>query len=432
MSSISNSNNTIDPIILIRKYLSSPLEHSITLHDSKGSIVDGIDDCVYLRFDGKYIFPRDTLTNFVSKRGGGDPYSLDSIFFLVQHSININGGNPNIIGMMADNSYSEYMQASRLSSIPPISLVDRRDLIQYLEDEDQTLTAETASINLSLPSIDASLPLPVALRNFPSQEALEIDLNDEVLPEPIPSVKPLGTDIPSTISTKVPSLLTPNILLNASHQPIKERDFFLWNEKIALSSAQHLLVAKRIHSLMDGSDAPGESLLDSLKKSSTSTKLLPIIIVPNSPSSLLGMSNIATFLLKNIYQTPMEAKNLNPSFPKDRQIIEYNGHKVLIIDDPTRLSINEWDHVIAIFCSGAKWQFKGWRIEDPVSLFEAGGRRVGFSLEYVEDNKERVKAGPKGWNLVPLRISYTKRHLDLGAVHEFWEIFESKRKTFLK
>lgn len=442
----------MDPIILIRKYLSSPTaENEITLHDSKGTQVEDMDECVYLRFaPGNIIFPRDTLTNFVSKRGGGEPYALDSIFFLVKHSISVNGGDPNIIGVMADHSYSEYMQASRLGSIPPISLVDRRDLIQYLEEEDQSLTAETASSNLSIPSIDPTLPLPTPLRNFPSQETLQIDLNEDDVSLTVGGGGSAISTESNTISTTTNTITTSSSLeapLTRNHKAIKERDYFMKNEKIAATSKEHLAVAKRIHTLLEN-DLQPVSLIDAMKRSkaasssssSSSSCHLPIIIVPNSPSALLGMSNIAPFLLQKQYLTQAEAKKANPSYAKDRLIIEHGGRRLMIIDDPTRLSINEWDHVIAIFCSGAAWQFKGWRMEDPVSLFAAGGRRVGFSLEYVEDTKERMKSissgansasASKGWNLVHLRISRSRRHLDLGAVHEFWEIFESKRRSVL-
>lgn len=438
----------MDPIILIRKYLSSPIaENEITLHDSKGTQVEDMDECVYLRFaPGNIIFPRDTLTNFVSKRGGGEPYALDSIFFLVKHSISVNGGDPNIIGVMADHSYSEYMQASRLASIPPISLVDRRDLIQYLEEEDQSLTAETASSNLSIPSIDPTLPLPTPLRNFPSQETLQIDLNEEDVSSAVGGGA-ISTESNTIKTTNTITTASPQAPLTRNHKAIKERDYFMKNEKIAATSKEHLAVAKRVHTLLEN-DLQPVSLIDTLKRSKTtslsSSSHLPIIIVPNSPSALLGMSNIALFLLQKQYLTQAEAKKANPSYAKDRLIIEHGGRRLMIIDDPTRLSINEWDHVIAIFCSGAAWQFKGWRVEDPVSLFVAGGRRVGFSLEYVEDTKERMKtvssgansasgsaSASKGWNLVHLRISRSRRHLDLGAVHEFWEIFESKRRSVL-
>ena len=39
------------------------------------------------------------------------------------------------------------------------------------------------------------------------------------------------------------------------------------------------------------------------------------------------------------------------------------------IDNPTKLSPGEWDRIICILVGTQPWQFRGWRITDPATLF---------------------------------------------------------------
>ncbi len=40
-----------------------------------------------------------------------------------------------------------------------------------------------------------------------------------------------------------------------------------------------------------------------------------------------------------------------------------------VIDSVDRMKPTDWDRVVAIFVTGQKWQFRGWRWEEPVDIF---------------------------------------------------------------
>jgi len=49
--------------------------------------------------------------------------------------------------------------------------------------------------------------------------------------------------------------------------------------------------------------------------------------------------------------------------------IKEKEQKFCILDDPSKLSSEDWKHVIGIFTAGQSWQFKGWPIQNPTELF---------------------------------------------------------------
>lgn len=47
---------------------------------------------------------------------------------------------------------------------------------------------------------------------------------------------------------------------------------------------------------------------------------------------------------------------------------------IRILDNPLKLSIEDWDRVVAVFVQGPAWQFKGWPFGgNPVDIFEKSG-----------------------------------------------------------
>ncbi len=56
-------------------------------------------------------YPRSVVTTFRSKRGEGPPYSLDAVWFMLQH---------------ADKKYTEYLAECRKYKFPSVSLIDKK------------------------------------------------------------------------------------------------------------------------------------------------------------------------------------------------------------------------------------------------------------------------------------------------------------------
>lgn len=128
------------------------------------------------------------------------------------------------------------------------------------------------------------------------------------------------------------------------------------------------------------------SLIDSIKTASAvapkamSTPLksfVPIIIVPAAPTAIITMHNVKEFLDASKFVLAADAK-AHQSTPKENRLsverINANGkiQTYQIIDNPARLSIEEWSRVSAVFVHGPTWQFKGWKWENPVEIFENG------------------------------------------------------------
>jgi hypothetical protein len=90
----------------------------------------------------------------------------------------------------------------------------------------------------------------------------------------------------------------------------------------------------------------------------------PIIIVPNSHKSILNISNVKEFLEKGHFEA-------STSVEKGMKVTlrSPNGVKYEVIDNATRLKGADWGRVKAIFAQGQKWQYKGWHVSDPLTLF---------------------------------------------------------------
>lgn len=99
----------------------------------------------------------------------------------------------------------------------------------------------------------------------------------------------------------------------------------------------------------------------------------PIIIVPNAATSEININNIVSYLQDGLYVNPKDAaKNKqkvavvqrpNPANPQ--QMLQYK-----IIDDAVSLSADDWNRVVAVFVTGQTWQFKNWKYQEPVNLFQ--------------------------------------------------------------
>lgn len=52
-----------------------------------------------------------------------------------------------------------------------------------------------------------------------------------------------------------------------------------------------------------------------------------------------------------------------------------------VIDNPSKLSAQDWSRVVAVFVMGPAWQFKGWPWDgNPVEIFSQSKSTMQFSL----------------------------------------------------
>eukprot|EP01080_Neovahlkampfia_damariscottae_P011691 gene11691-4925_t len=124
----------------------------------------------------------------------------------------------------------------------------------------------------------------------------------------------------------------------------------------------------------------------------------PIIIVPASVTSLISLYNVKGLLEKDTFVSTETLKTQGAQ--KERTVIlkrkiKDKEQKFCVLDDPSKLSSNDWKRVIAIFTAGQSWQFKGWPIQNPTELFS---KYKGFYLCFDD---EKVKDVIRSW---PIKI----------------------------
>eukprot|EP00633_Aureoumbra_lagunensis_P008929 CAMPEP_0197322050 /NCGR_PEP_ID=MMETSP0891-20130614/67893_1 /TAXON_ID=44058 ORGANISM="Aureoumbra lagunensis, Strain CCMP1510" /NCGR_SAMPLE_ID=MMETSP0891 /ASSEMBLY_ACC=CAM_ASM_000534 /LENGTH=434 /DNA_ID=CAMNT_0042814257 /DNA_START=186 /DNA_END=1490 /DNA_ORIENTATION=+ len=147
-----------------------------------------------------------------------------------------------------------------------------------------------------------------------------------------------------------------------------------------------------------------------------------IIIVPSATTSVLTLLNAADFMMDGKF-IPTDEKKAAGIKRETSIIIEKQRSDGLmqpyrIIDNPIKLSPKEFDRIVAVFAMGPTWQFKGWRISEPVELFQ---RVLGIHLQFDD---ELTPTNITQWNVRILKLSKTKRHLDASLVLDFWRSLE--------
>jgi len=105
-----------------------------------------------------------------------------------------------------------------------------------------------------------------------------------------------------------------------------------------------------------------------------------------------------------------------------RAISKNQFEEYMVIDNPTKLTKEEWSRVIAIFVTGQEWQFRGWFDENPTHVLN---KIKGFHVKY---QGEPLKENIAKWPVTVLEISSNemKRHTDQTVVRQFWEKVLSK------
>lgn len=100
----------------------------------------------------------------------------------------------------------------------------------------------------------------------------------------------------------------------------------------------------------------------------------PIIVIPAATSSLITMFNAKDVLQELKYISADEKKS--QGCPRENEILLQRRKEAnttvpyRIIDNPAKLTSQEWDRVVAVFVMGPAWQFKGWPWDgNPVEIF---------------------------------------------------------------
>jgi hypothetical protein len=165
-----------DPLLVLRRALLADPNNPITFYNAQGDEVE-INECDFFKIQESY-FSKSTTTNFKSKRGPF--YGLEAVVFMFHQPA------------IREMPYTEYLQVARKSGFPVISLVDRKELIAYVEASSD-----------DVPSIDREQPLPPAFSSI--QEALSTDSCDPEISDmqSISSHQQVPAYEPNTITTRM-------------------------------------------------------------------------------------------------------------------------------------------------------------------------------------------------------------------------------------
>ncbi|ELU13919.1 hypothetical protein CAPTEDRAFT_183964 [Capitella teleta] len=164
------------------------------------------------------------------------------------------------------------------------------------------------------------------------------------------------------------------------------------------------------------------------------TSKTPIIIIPAATTSLITMYN-AKDILQDLKFISTEEKKAQGT-KRDNEVL-LQRHKpggltvpYKIIDNPLKLSTDDWDRVVAVFVQGPAWQFKGWPWGgNPVDIFD---RVRAFHLKWRE---LPVDANVQKWAVRVLNLDRQRRHLDRSQLQIVWEDLDrylAKHKPHLR
>lgn len=100
----------------------------------------------------------------------------------------------------------------------------------------------------------------------------------------------------------------------------------------------------------------------------------PIIVIPATPTSLITMINVKDILQDLKFFTNEQKKAMG--CPRENEVLLQRTKEAnvtvpyRIVDNPVKLTAQEWNRVVAVFVMGPAWQFKGWPWEgSPVEIF---------------------------------------------------------------
>lgn len=146
----------------------------------------------------------------------------------------------------------------------------------------------------------------------------------------------------------------------------------------------------------------------------------PIIIIPATQTSLITMHN-ARDILQDLKYVTIEQKRAQGAARENEVLLQRvkEGNMTVpyrVIDNPAKLTPQDWSRVVAVFVMGPAWQFKGWPWDgNPVEIF---AKICAFHLRFDE---MKLDANVARWAVTVLNLSRTKRHLDRACLMTFWE-----------
>lgn len=332
----------MDPLTLLREY---------TIRNALDKIVRVNDE---YRFGTDYSFPAAIETAYRSKHGSR--YTLETlIYFITNYHL----------------KHVDYMQNARALRIPPVTLPDRKALLDYLTGK--------------IKSSDSILPLDFP--NIPHVAPANVDRNLELDGNEFPTLDGLVNEKKSIE------------LIMAREKPIKDRQGMLVSKgrdfySVLTSAMKRDEERQRMEALQRKDNIVAKNRIESrgMGLGEETTKMrkigegVPIILVPSAFSTLITIYNVKEFLEDGVFiPTDVKVKQVKggkpdcvtvqKKFSRDRVVTAYE-----VRDKPSVLKSEDWDRVVAVFVLGKEWQFKDWPFKDHVEIFNKSKFYAGIFI----------------------------------------------------
>lgn len=413
---------------------------------------------------------RSEPTNFHSMRGRGDPYLLEAIFFQFK---------------FRDMPYNDYVQACRRERVAHVTPLDKKDLIAYLTGEISTcasivskssdspvLLAKPEKVPASSSKVGEVDDVKQKHERGARRSGSEVDgerlsyasqRKRDREQRALDSVLMVAELDFSTLREKVSQYLTnakagktkktengskPQPAYDPRGDRYTNNEGRFWRENLG-GEFQELGIdmsgsfkakptanedKKPVEKPREKRDShPGATKEPLPKRPRVDLKeLVPIIIVP-AGSTLIFAGNAVDFFQHGRFLSMDELKKRKSTLgtvgvSRATAMRTPGGNcsraEYLIVSNPNRLTVDEWDRVVAVVLSGQEWQFKNWPINDKGTQ-ELFRRIQGFYFHYDDVS---TTGNIEAWAVKKLSLSRSRRHTDGQVLVQFWNTLD----TFLR
>mmetsp|Transcript_21603 Transcript_21603/g.38336 ORF Transcript_21603/g.38336 Transcript_21603/m.38336 type:complete len:426 (+) Transcript_21603:55-1332(+) len=376
-----------------------------------------------------FTFPRKTKTAYRSKKGKGSLFTLEALVFFLQQGTKI--------------KYGQYVKKCNGQGIMTVPRVDHKSLKDYLNG-----VVETSEYIDTMALVEGSYSkakVPGESKRKLSKEKKQVEAVEAGVGLGLSSNERLLFDRSNMLTHPTISFANVtklfhrikkevtkqnNAQLREKHKREREkqgRSSSKKHKKDHRHSHAHGAHAKQLHlksvgvaKIRPSFVGPDGEARKLSRKRWLGDRYAPIIIVPNAASSLLTIYNAKMFFENKKYIPTNELKRTISKKPKYVEITKEGASnpekkvKIIVVDDVRRLSYDEWHQVVAVFVTGATWQFHDFPFKTPAEVFS---RIHGF---YLHMKNSKPKKNIDSWNVKKLSIS-DLRYQDQATVYAFWK-----------
>eukprot|EP00941_MAST-03F_sp_MAST-3F-sp1_P001988 g1988.t1 len=377
-------------------------------------ILDG-DDLVF----GDTRFPANTKTRYHSKVRTDEYYSLKQLWFLMKHK---------------NDRHAIYGKACRENKIDTVTLVDKKDIIQYL-----TGKADSAQV-------DAVKVGEAAAREKTEENVVEgADLVAKVQTQGKENEKEQRAASSQSSKKRMKDVTQQTFAILERERCLHDRRKQLSGQKDftkLIKSTKNIFTnptigppeGRGLKRLLANAANPQSSK----KNRNLSAKAIkeevgghPIIVVPATLSAMLTLFNATDFLQHAKYVPSKDKKKAGTRKPTKVWVTHKckNGVelKFRVVDSVRWMKPNDYKRIVCVVAQGQSWQFKGWKIggkkgkSTNVTPSDVFSKAMGM---YVRYDNMIVPEVVKEWKIPVLTISKNRRHFDVSAFNDCWSKIE--------